>query len=156
MTQTKIKNEFKKCSSLEDAKKVYRTLAKKLHPDMGGNTQQMQDLQAIYTHIIEHNVYFSNDSKFNINIEKIISNLLHHEFINIEVIGSWIWVTGETKAIKEELLNLGFKWASKKKAWHWAEKRNTKRSNKDLDGIRATYGSVLVAGQRPQKKKMIA
>lgn len=35
--------------------------------------------------------------------------------INIEICGSWIWVSGNTYGCKTELKQNGFHWASKKK-----------------------------------------
>ena len=61
---------------------------------------------------MEHKIYFSSDAKFDIELEKIISQILHFEDIIIEVVGSWIWLSGETKVIKDTLKNIVFKWAS--------------------------------------------
>lgn len=38
--------------------------------------------------ILENKIYFSTDAKFDIEIEKIISQILHYENIIIEVVGS--------------------------------------------------------------------
>ena len=40
--------------------------------------------------------------------------MANFENITIELIGSWIWVSGDTREIKEKLKEIGFKWASKK------------------------------------------
>jgi len=102
--------------SILGAKKIYKTLAKQLHHDMdGGDTESFKLLNNIYNDIIENKIYFSNESKFDIELEKIISQILHYENIIIEVVGSWIWLSGDTKIIKEKLKELNFKWASKKK-----------------------------------------
>ena len=72
-------------------------------------------LNAIYNDFIENKIYFSNDFKIDLDLEKIISQILHFENITIELVGSWIWLSGNTKEIKDKLKELGFKWASKKK-----------------------------------------
>jgi len=61
--------------------------------------------------------------------------------LNVELCGLWVWVTGETKAHKEELKALEFKWAHKKAAWYFAGVPSFNRSEKSLDAIRAMYGS---------------
>ena len=104
MTREEILREFKGVEGINEAKKIYKNLAKKLHPDMvGGDEESFKLLNAIYTDLIEHKIYFSNDIKIDIELEKIISLILHFENITIELVGSWVWVSGDTKEIKEKL-----------------------------------------------------
>lgn len=133
MTQEQITKEFCKSGfaslheniqGINEAKTVFKKLAKKLHPDIGGSNEEFKLLNKIYNDILENKIYFSNESKFDIELEKIISQILHYEDITIEVVGSQIWLSGNTKAIKERLKELNFKWASKKKMWYYGEKSN--------------------------------
>jgi len=57
-------------------------------------------LNSVYNHILENAINFSKDSEFDIELEKVISKILHYENIIIEVVGSWIWLSGDTKTIK--------------------------------------------------------
>jgi hypothetical protein len=61
----------------------------------------------------------------------------------IEVIGCFVWITGDTKPNREQLKALGFKWHSKKLAWYLAPEDYRKRGRRelDLDEIRAMYGT---------------
>jgi hypothetical protein len=146
MKKEEIEALFRSVSELTEAKKLYKQLAKKLHPDVGGDDESFKALNAVYNNIIEHNLYFSNEYKFDLEIEKIISQILHYENIEIEVIGKWIWISGETREIKETLKNLGFKWASKKKMWYFGElQKSSNRREKSIEEIKATYGSQKVA-----------
>lgn len=122
MNENDIKKEFENVTGLNEAKKVFKKLARKLHPDIGGTEEKFKILKNVYDYIVEHKIYFSNDTKFDIELEKIISQILHFEDIIIEVVGSWIWLSGETKVIKDTLKDIGFKWASKKKMWYYGEK----------------------------------
>jgi hypothetical protein len=145
MTKEQIKEMFKECKEVAEAKKVYKTLAKKLHPDAGGTDEAFKILNNVYNHILEHGIFFSSSTKFDINLEKIISQILHYENINIEIVGAWIWISGETKEIKEHLKSLGFKWARAKKMWYFGElKKTSSRGKKSMEEIRATYGSKTV------------
>jgi len=141
MTREEIINEFKDVTGINEAKKVYKTLAKKLHPDVGGSDEEFKILNSIYNDFIEHKIHFSNETKIDIELEKIISQILHFEDINIELIGSWIWVSGDTKNIKDTLKELGFKWASKKKMWYYGEMKGRSHTEKSLDEIKSKYGS---------------
>ena len=93
MTREEIINEYKEVTGINEAKKIYKTLAKKLHPDIGGDEESFKLLNAIYNDLIEHKIYFSNDIKIDIELEKIISLILHFENITIELVGSWVWVS---------------------------------------------------------------
>ena len=153
MTREEILKEFQDIEGINEAKKIYKTLAKKLHPDVGGSEEDFKILNEIYNNLIEHKIYFSNSSKIDIELEKIISLILHFENINIELIGSWIWVNGDTKEIKEKLKEIGFKWASKKKMWYYGEMKAKNPNPKSLDEIKAKYGSETL---KSKEKKEIA
>ena len=153
MTREEILREFREVTGINEAKKIYKTLAKKLHPDVGGDEESFKILNAVYTDLIEHKIYFSNDIKIDIELEKIISLILHFENITIELVGSWIWVSGDTKEIKDKLKELGFKWASKKKMWFYGEMKGRNPHEKSLEEIKAKYGSETL---KSDKKERIA
>lgn len=135
MNREEILKEFKNVEGINEAKKIYKTLAKKLHPDVGGDEESFKLLNSIYTDLIEHKIYFSNDFKIDVELEKVISLILHFENITIELVGSWVWVSGDTKEIKEKLKELGFKWASKKKMWFYGEMKGRNPNEKSMDEI---------------------
>lgn len=152
MEKREIETLFKNVTELSDAKKLYKQLAKKLHPDVGGDEESFKALNAVYNHILEHGLFFSSEIEFDLDIEKIISQILHFENIEIEVVGKWIWISGDTKAIKETLKNLGFKWASKKRMWYCGELLKCKsRKEKSIEEIRATYGSQKVQTKKSER-----
>ena len=153
MIREEILKEFQGVEGINEAKKIYKTLAKKLHPDIGGSEEDFKILNEIYNNLIEHKIYFSNSSKFDIELEKIISLILHFENINIELVGSWIWVSGDTKEIKEKLKEIGFKWASKKKMWYYGEMKAKNPNPKSMEEIKTKYGSETL---KSNEKKKIA
>ena len=152
MTREEILKEFQDIEGINEAKKIYKTLAKKLHPDIGGSEEDFKILNEIYNNLIEHKIYFSNSSKFDIELEKIISLILHFENINIELVGSWIWVSGDTKEIKEKLKEIGFKWASKKKMWYYGEMKAKNPNPKSIDEIKSKYGSTTLKDDKNKKQ----
>lgn len=151
MTKVEIENEFKGVAGINEAKKIYKNLAKKLHPDVGGSTELFKILNEVYNYILENGVNFSEDSEFDLELEKVISQILHYENIIIEVVGSWIWLQGDTKAIKEVLKDLGFKWASKKKMWYYGEMKGKSHSEKSIDEIKAKYGCQTVQSKHNKR-----
>ncbi|PHO13751.1 hypothetical protein CPG38_01805 [Malaciobacter marinus] len=153
MTQLQIEEQFKGIEGINEAKKIYKQLAKRLHPDVGGSDELFKMLNSIYTNIIENKIYFSNEFKFDLEIEKIISQILHYENIVIEVVGSWIWLSGDTRSIKDNLKELNFKWASKKKMWYYGEMKGRNPKEKSLEEIKGKYGCEIV---RTKEKEKIA
>lgn len=151
MTKVEIENKFKGIDGINEAKKIYKNLAKKLHPDVGGSTELFKILNEVYNYILENGVNFSEDSEFDLELEKVISQILHYENIIIEVVGSWIWLQGDTKAIKEVLKDLGFKWASKKKMWYYGEMKGRNPKQKSMDEIKAKYGCQTVQNKHSKR-----
>ena len=153
MTREEILREFREVTGINEAKKIYKTLAKKLHPDVGGSEEEFKILNSVYTDLIEHKIYFSNDIKIDIELEKIISLILHFENITIELVGSWVWVSGDTREIKDKLKAIGFKWASKKKMWFYGEMKGRNPKEKSMEEIKSKYGSETL---KSNEKKQIA
>ena len=151
MTREEIIKEFSEVTGINEAKKVYKTLAKKLHPDVGGSEEEFKILNSVYTDFIENKIYFSNDFKIDLDLEKIISQILHFENITIELVGSWIWLSGDTKEIKDKLKELGFKWASKKKMWYYGEMKGKSHGEKSIDEIKDKYGSKTFKKKENEK-----
>lgn len=151
MTREEIKNEFSEVTGINEAKKVYKTLAKKLHPDVGGTEEEFKILNSVYRDLIEHRIYFSNEFKIDLDLEKIISQILHFENITIELVGSWIWLSGDTKEIKDKLKELGFKWASKKKMWYYGEMKGKSHGEKSIEEIKDKYGSKTFKKKENEK-----
>lgn len=148
MTHSQIEEQFKGIEGINECKKIYKQLAKKLHPDVGGSDELFKMLNSIYTNILENGIYFSNEFEFDLEIEKIISQILHYENIIIEVVGSWIWLSGDTKKIKDKLKDLGFKWASKKKNWYYGEMKHRNPREKTLEEIKGKYGCKTVKTEK--------
>ena len=153
MTLEEIKNEFRNVEEISEAKKIYKQLAKILHPDkIGGDEESFKLLNAFYNELIEHKIYFSNNVKIDIELEKVISLILHLDDVVIELVGQWVWVSGDTKEHKEKLKELGFKWASKKKMWYFGELKRRNHKEQSIEDIKAKYGSETL---KSKEKKQI-
>lgn len=154
MTYSQIEEEFKGIEGVNELKRIYKKLSKKLHPDVGGTNELFKMLNEIYNNFLEHKIYFSNESKFDLELEKIISKILHFENIVIEVIGSWCWVSGETKPIKETLKSLNFKYGIKKKMWYYGEMKGRNPQQKSIEEIKNKYGCKTVKSKQKEKISM--
>lgn len=150
---------FTNCQTLDELKKVYKHLAQKHHPDVGGDTATMQAINAEYEERFEaikrrQNEQAAEDTtgKTHATTESagdfitIIDHLLRMGGIEVELIGRWLWISGDTKPHKEALKACGCRWSSQKKrwSWHYAEDgvKWHRSSGKSMDQLRSKYGST--------------
>jgi len=119
---------FANIHTLEELRSLYRKLAFLHHPDKNGDTATMQEINRQYSlksnKLINSNNTFDDarkDSEMKISEEmKIkITALLNFQNIDIEIIGSWLWVSGSTYPIRLVIKNLGFTFSKPKCAWYW-------------------------------------
>lgn len=135
----KMKKYFENVNNLEELKSEYRKLALKYHPDRGGDVEEFKKISLEYEKLLKE---FKGNEEF----KKIIDELIKYTSITIELIGSWVWVYGDTKEIKEELKKLNFKWSGKRQMWYFTEnkKKRNKYSKCDTDTLRSKYGSKIL------------
>jgi len=146
-----MNNYFKGIVSLEELKRTYRKLATAFHPDRGGDEETMKVINNEYERAFNELKNSYNEGRPEEQqikecpeeFKEVIINIIDLEGLEIELIGSWIWVSGSTIEHKDTLKENGFMWASKKKMWYWRSEENAvkSRSNKSIDAIRKTYGS---------------
>ena len=156
---------FTNIQTIEEAKKLYRELAKINHPDRGGDNAIMQEINNEYDFICSKilkgenlNPNEFNEAWSNVNLFRDKLNaIINVPGIEIEIVGLWIWVTGQTKFVKELLKEAGFFLASKKLAWYWRpESAAGGRGVLSLDEVRAKYGSTKVNGDNFKGFKQVA
>jgi hypothetical protein len=133
--------ELYKAKDLKELKTAYKMYAKQFHPDTGGDEAKFIELQALYKKLLQANL--------SSGIMETIIDELYDDDLDIEIIGTFIWVGGSTYQHKDKLKSLGFKWASKKKLWFWTEVPSfiPKSKKKDIEEIRGKYGSKKVKGR---------
>ena len=141
--------------TLEELKAMYRRLAFKHHPDKGGDPNIMKTVNNEYDELFPKlkDVHKTKDGETYTakqtspeaaeHFKELIIELMKMDGISIEVIGCFVWVTGNTKPYKEKLKELSFRWHSKKNAWYLSPEDYRKRSRKeyDLEEIRSMYGT---------------
>lgn len=69
------------------------------------------------------------------------------EGLHLDLMGSWIWISGDTKPVKEDLKALGCWWASKKKCWYWhlpQDSRKFKHKPLSMEDIEKKYGKKAI------------
>lgn len=130
---------FKNCSTMEDLKKEYRRLALKNHPDMGGSVEAMAEINAAYEAAC-HRMQDEPTEKASTFIDMI--DALIRMGVDVEICGSWVWLSGNTYAHKDAIKAMGFRWSAAKKRWYWAANLGKKRrGTASMNQIRKNYGS---------------
>ncbi|HMR84767.1 MAG TPA: hypothetical protein PKE30_16595 [Niabella sp.] len=144
---------FNECSTIDEVKKLYKKLALENHPDRGGDTAAMQAINSEYAFVcakLAKGAGLSDDEadaeiKLSEEYRQVIEKIINLPGIVIEIVGNWIWVTGDTKPIKDTLKEAGFYFACKKVAWYYRnEAFKTRGNGAPLEKIRAKYGSETI------------
>ena len=153
---------FTNCKNIEDVKETFRDLAKKLHPDCGGDAEQFKKMMAEYTIIFKrlknvhraaekkaeqaeqesHTEYTESPEEF----ADIISKVIYMDGVEIEIVGRWIWLSGNTYAYKDDIKAAGFFWSSKHKKWYYngGTKKSKKHSKLTFDQVKDLHGCKTV------------
>lgn len=140
---------FKNISTVEEIKKHYKKLAIENHPDKGGSTEKMQDINNQYQDALKscHGKKTGDKSyKYMKDVEQEIMDKLQQliklDGLKFALIGYWLWVTGETKKNKDTLKSNDLKWHSKRKCWYYKPRdwKNSRRSNSSLEELAGKYG----------------
>lgn len=146
---------FNDCKTAEELKKEYHRLARENHPDLGGDTETMQQINAEFEKAAQRIASgYTPDGQTAESAADIteFASVLNILFglggIEIELCGTWLWITGSTYAHKEALKAAGCKWSSKKKAWYYHSGEYTRKSRKgySMDEIRDMHGSKKLNG----------
>ncbi len=130
---------FKNISTLEELRRQYRDLLKQYHPDnKNGSTEATKEINADYDKLFkilkDRHESKSADSKessanraqptYSANmydwendkaLREVLQKIINFDGIEIEIVGQWIWVSGNTYGYRNELKGIGLKWASNKK-----------------------------------------
>lgn len=159
---------FQECRNQEEAKARYRELVRKHHPDAGGDTRTMQDINNEYATFKARGATaeaknrqrtahaegkksaadYHDLNEVSEQIRTMILFALNLQGVEVELMGLWVWLTGETKQHREAFKAWNeansaqrWKWSPNKKAWYFAGVPTFNRKKTTLDEIRNAYGS---------------
>ena len=162
------KNYFANLSTANEINNVYKALCLAFHPDHGGDEETMKEINRQRSAALAALEQGTAPAAAGLELpaaviglpEKAETSTAPAELmeriekasrlpcVHVELCGSWLWVTGSTQPVKEQLKALGFHFSGNKKAWYWHDPRQKRRRSRrryDMDEIREMHGSQKLA-----------
>jgi len=170
-----MNNYFDTCKTVDETRKLYVSLAKILHPDIGGSDKEFQELGNQYEAKLKslNGSYNSKEDekegkrqyRYDSAIEKDLMNMLRAvqglqlpETVKIELKGCWLWVSGTTaNRFKNypldsrhipSLERLGLKFHSMKGECYYRDQANACQNKGKIlssDRVSKRYGAYSVS-----------
>jgi len=156
---------FKNCTTLNEVKSLYRTLAKLHHPDKGGDLATMQAINNEYSKAIilmaregvkpDGTHYTQQEQEAEIlNAEaykEALNKIMNVPGIDIELCGGWLWITPQEDAnfwpLWPTMKAAGFWFAKVKRKYYFrsVEYATKNQKTKTMTEIRNKYGSQKIS-----------
>lgn len=158
---------FDDCATLNELKAIYKALALKNHPDLGGDVRTMQGINAEYDRAFaelkdnqnrkaeEPESECRKTTEAPEEFREVVAALLKIKEIELELCGSWIWISGNTYEARTELKAAGCLYSRTKKRWYWRHVEDDcrwSRGKQTMGEIRAKYGSEWLGEPQEDKK----
>lgn len=127
----------------KDLKKQYREWVKKLHPDHGGDENAFKEMYSEYEEIQLNGFKkeaATNDIELSPELMEALKAVIHLEGLEIELVGSWIWISGDTYHSKEILKAAHYKWNNKRKRWFFATSKASGAFKGDFEELKKHHG----------------
>lgn len=139
-------------------KAIYKKLCLKYHPDKGGSLEMMQAINQAYNVLKDYSQASttSEETASTVDFGEALNNAINLAVnlgLDVELCGTWLWVSGDTKTHKEALKEHKFKWARNKKMWFFREEseKSFNRKKMSIDEIRTRHGSKTIKGTNYQR-----
>ena len=165
-----MKKYFINVETLEQLRRQYKELLKKFHPDnANGSTEATQEINAEYDKLFKvlkdghesksadsnRNTASNAKADYNSNtydwendkaLREVLQKIINFNGIEIDLIGAWIWIDGNTYPYKESLKEYGFRWSQQRHKWYWHDGEFRRHGNNKLSylDIQKMYGSTSV------------
>jgi hypothetical protein len=154
---------FNQLHTVDEVKAEYRRLAKQYHPDLGGTDELMKAINNAYhaalkgchgqTRKGENNQEFRYT--YDAEVEQGVMDKIHEllalklEGVSIALMGTWVWITGDTRTVKDALKAKGCKYSGDKQCWYWHGGKYRRRHSKSvpLSSIARSYGYRTFSAQ---------
>lgn len=155
---------FTEIMSIEQLRTQFREYCLELHPDKGGDHKEFIEMKAEYDKVIERasktefinaesenrkaNFSFADEKE----LAEFLEKLMRVKGVVIELCGSWLWVSGNTILVKDQLKGFGMRFSKKKTAWYYSPYmgKTKRRGRYSMEKIRDTFGSTIIQGSKEE------
>lgn len=164
---------FKGVKTQKEAKSLYHKLCRQYHPDISGRdtTAEMQEINAEFERVFEalpkdskskateNNTTERQEQNGNETTRqtaqrfmKIIQRLVKCEGLTIEIVGSWIWLSGDTYKYMRCIKQMGFMYSAKHKKYYLSDGDSTRRGSRyTFEQICDRYGVEKMEAEKTAK-----
>lgn len=153
-----VQKYFSPEMGIEELRKNFRKLCLELHPDKGGNAEEFKAMKNEYDYFCSLQAAGeagkanaeNRSARFTAETEKELREALERFLsipgIIVEICGSWLWISGNTFPVHEQIKALGAKFSGQKKMWYWAAtmREGKVRGRYDMNKIRSKFGSETI------------
>ena len=125
-------------NTFEALKQAYRKASLKHHPDCGGDIEIMKLVNEAYDKLnscdwtVSESEEANKDVSLTETLKDMLSKVSHLPGIKAEIVGTWLWISGNTYEYKKEIKTAGFKFSKNKEAWYYHENAFNNFSNKNF------------------------
>ncbi len=142
-------------ATLDMIKTAYRRASATYHPDRNpAGLEMMKLINAAYQALSDYipSTQKEETTDYGDKLNEALNAIIHLG-LTIEICGSWLWVSGDTRPHKEILKTAGFKWAPKKCMWNFRPEdyKSFNRGKWSIDEIRAAHGSTQIKNKSYQQ-----
>jgi hypothetical protein len=146
--------ELNRTYSRKEIKFAYRKLINLYHPDKDtGNVEMSKLVNEAWKQLkdLDEATFLNSETSVNLSqlLQDAIDSVRNLDGVIIEIIGCWIWVSGNTKPHKEILKDNKFRY-SRGKGWYFttAQKKRLRSYCSTLQDIRDNHGSETIKSSR--------
>jgi hypothetical protein len=150
-----MKAYFYSCENANSIKQEYRKLAKLYHPDIGGNTDVMVEINNQYDIAIKDiynykSIYYSlylldiQTSKLKLIAKRIYNSCNENLDVHFEIVNSILFIYGKTYDLRDVLKSNKAKWNPGFKCWYISNRNENFYSFFDLDDYKKHYSENII------------
>lgn len=136
---------------IEHLRREYHRLCIVMHPDKGGDHEEFCRMKAEYEEMLPGAIAGEDPKRgftmaYEREIMEMIEKLMNIPGIIIDICGSWLWISGNTMDVRENLKALSFRFSGKKKNWYWSPYRSNgkRRGRYTMEQIYNKFGRETI------------